>query len=88
MERQSTRSIARVGIARSLSSLRGKAEIRNLKAQIEGIEVVQLIPVTACWSMARHRPFSRGSVSMKISVRDIRDLLVEAGRKQPGIALV
>lgn len=64
-----------------------KAEIRDLKAQIESIEVDQLIPVTACWSMARHRPFSRGSVSMKISVRDIRDLLVEAGASSPASRL-
>jgi len=66
----------------------GKAEIRILKAQIEDTEVDRLIPVTACWRMAQRRPFSGGSVSMKIIVRDIRDLLVEADRKRPGMAFV
>lgn len=65
-----------------------KAEIRILKAQIEDTELDQIISVTARWRTAQRRPFSRGSVSMKIRVRDIRDLLVEAGRKQPGIAFV
>lgn len=61
----------------------GKAEIGVLKAQIEDLEADQLIRVAAYWRTARRRPFSRSSVSIKISVRDIKDLLVEVERKQP-----
>jgi hypothetical protein len=47
-----------------------------------------LIRITVHWSTAQRRAFSRSSISTKISVRDIRDLLVEVDRKQPGIAFV
>jgi hypothetical protein len=66
----------------------GKAEIRILKAQIEDAQADQIVRVTTCWRTARRRAFSRSSVSRKISVRDIRDLLVEVDRKQAGIAFV
>lgn len=62
-----------------------KAVINLLKVQIEGANSDQLIKVKAYWRTARRRPFSRSMVSMKISVRDIRDLLVEVERKQPRI---
>ncbi|MGY4566945.1 hypothetical protein [Bradyrhizobium sp. USDA 3256] len=65
-----------------------KAEIRILKTRIEDEAADQLIHVTACWRTARRRPFSRSSVTVKISVRDIRDLLVEVDRKQPGLVIV
>lgn len=65
-----------------------KAEIRILRTTLQGNQADQIIRVTARWRTARRRPFSRSTVSVSISVRDIRDLLVEVDRKQPGIVLV
>lgn len=62
----------------------GKAEIRVLKPKLDDdADLGQVIRVTAYWRTARRRPFSRSSVSVKISVRDVEDLLVEVDRKQP-----
>lgn len=66
----------------------GKAQIGILKAQIETAHADQLIRVTVYWRTAQRRAFSRSSISIKIGVQDIRDLLVEVDRKQPGIAFV
>jgi hypothetical protein len=61
-----------------------KAEIGILKHRVDDdANLDQLIRVTTYWRTARRRAFSRSSVSMKISVRDIRDLLVQVDRKQP-----
>ncbi|MDH6263815.1 MAG: hypothetical protein EKK33_07505 [Bradyrhizobiaceae bacterium] len=65
-----------------------KAEIRILKTTLEGNQADQLIRVTVRWRTARRRPFSKSVISIRISVRDIRDLLVEVDRKQPGIVIV
>ncbi|UFW46286.1 MULTISPECIES: hypothetical protein [Bradyrhizobium] len=65
-----------------------KAEIRILRTKLEGNQPDQLICVTVSWRTARRRRFSRSSISIQVSVRDIRDLLVEVGRKQPGVMLV
>ena len=66
----------------------GKAEIGILKHQIEDASRDQLIRVTAYWRTARRRPFSRSSVSIKIGVQDIKDLLVEVDRKQPRLHIL
>lgn len=62
---------------------------------MDGInEFLECILHTPCassaahWRAARRRPFSRSAISIPTSVRDIRDLLVEVDRKQPGIVLV
>jgi hypothetical protein len=39
--------------------------------------------VTAFWRTARRRAFSRSSVTTKIAVQDIKDLMIEVDRKQP-----
>jgi len=61
----------------------GKAEIGVLKPKLDDAGRDQLIRVRVQWRTARRRLFSRSSVSMKISVRDINDLLIEVDRKQP-----
>jgi hypothetical protein len=66
----------------------GKAEIGILKHRLDDANLDQLIRVTTYWRTARRRAFSRSSVSMKISIRDVRDLLIEVDRKQPRMFLV
>jgi hypothetical protein len=61
----------------------GKAEIRVLKARVEESSPDQIIRVTAFWRTARRRAFSRSSVTTKIAVQDIKDLMIEVDRKQP-----
>ena len=61
----------------------GKAEIQVLKSHIEDSGPDQIIRVTAFWRTARRRAFSRSSVTIKIAVQDIKDLMIEVDRKQP-----
>ena len=61
----------------------GKAKIQILKSRIDDSSPDQIIRVTAFWRTARRRAFSRSSVTIKIGVQDIRDLMVEVDRKQP-----
>ena len=60
-----------------------KAEIKVLKPRIEDSSPDQIIRVTAFWRTARRRAFSRSSVTIKIAVQDIKDLMIEVDRKQP-----
>jgi hypothetical protein len=61
----------------------GKAEIKVLKSRVEDANPNQIIRVTAFWRSARRRAFSRSSVTTKIAVQDIKDLMIEVDRKQP-----
>jgi len=81
---QRIRSMVQMRIARSPGE---KAEIRILRTTLQGNQADQIIRVTARWRTARRGPFPRSTVSISISVRDIRDLLVGV-RKQPGIVIV
>ena len=63
----------------------GKAEIQVRNSRIEDAGPDQIIRVTAHWRTARRRAFSRSSVTIKIGVQDIKDLMIEVDRKQPRI---
>jgi hypothetical protein len=63
----------------------GKAEIRVLKSRVEDSRSEQIVRVTAFWRTARRRAFSRSSVTIKIAVQDIKDLMIEVDRKQTRI---
>lgn len=60
-----------------------KAEIGVLRPKLDDQSLDQIIRVTAHWRTARRRAFSRSSVSIKIAVQDIKDLMIEVDRKQP-----
>ncbi|WP_038976020.1 hypothetical protein [Bradyrhizobium japonicum] len=64
-----------------------KAKIRILRTKLDDNQLDLLIRVTVSWRTARRRPFSQSSISIRTSVRDIRDLLVEVDRKQPGLVI-
>jgi hypothetical protein len=61
----------------------GKAEIKVLKPRTEDSSPDRIIRVTAFWRTARRRIFSRSSVTIKIAIQDIKDLMIEVERKQP-----
>jgi hypothetical protein len=61
----------------------GTAKIQVLKPRVEDSSPGQIIRVTAFWRTARRRAFSRSSVTIKIAVQDIKDLMIEVDRKQP-----
>jgi hypothetical protein len=66
----------------------GRAEIKMLKSRLEKSTPGQVIRVTAFWRTASRRAFSRSSVTIKIAVQDIMDLMIEVDRKQPRIRSV
>jgi hypothetical protein len=81
-EGRETRDVVRAAVAQ-IRGPTGRAEIRVLKARVEESSPDQIIRVTAFWRTARRRAFSRSSVTTKIAVQDIKDLMIEVDRKQP-----